>query len=425
MRRSILILSLILGSAVTAMAQQGKSLDRIVAVVGNEIITESELDLQMLRVAMRQKIDVKDPKERRKVLDELLNRKLMLAQAVLDSVEVTEDMVSQQLDQQIRQFEAQYGSVQKLEQAAGMSISQMKREFREDIRKNLMVESLQREKFGQLTITHREVEEFFASFKDSLPQVPEQVELRQITAYPKVMDSFKETARAKANDLLDSIRAGSDFAALARRFSDDVASAKNGGDLGQARRGLFVKEFEEAAFALQPGQVSGVVESPFGFHIIKQIERKGEAIRCSHILIRVQKTGESDNAAKAKLADLRTRILAGEDFAALAREFSEDVETRQLGGDIGLVEVQQMGSDLQQIQQKLMPGEVSEPTRVSLERDYAFMIVQLVRRVPPHAPTLADDYARVQGWARIFKQNRMYNEWLASLKTSVYHTISL
>lgn len=425
MRRSILILLTLLCMAATAAAQQGRTLDRIVAVVGNEIITESELDLQLLRIAMQQKIDVKDPKERRRVLDELLNRKLMLAQAVLDSVEVTEEMVTAQLNEQIRQFELRYGSVQKLEQAAGMSITQMKREFREDIRKNLMIENLQREKFGQITITHREVEEFFAQYRDSLPRVPEQIELRQITMYPKVMESFKETARAKAAQLLDSIRGGADFAALARQFSDDVASAKNGGDLGQARRGLFVKEFEEAAFALQPEQVSDVVESPFGFHIIKMIERKGEAIRCSHILIRVQKTGESDALVKTRLSELRARIVAGEDFATLAKEYSEDVETRQLGGDLGLVEVQQMGSDLQQIQQKLMPGDVSEPTRVSLERDYAFVLVQLVRRVAPHAPTLQDDYTRVQNWAKLYKQNRMYAEWLASLRTSVFHTISL
>ncbi len=408
-----------LPAAIPASGQQ-KTLDRIVAIVGNEIITKSELDLQMLRYAMRGATDMSDPKQRSKALDEMIARKLILAQAVLDSVEVSEEQVSAQLEEQIKMFEQSYGSIERLEQAAGMSIAQMKREFRDDIRKNLMVETLQREKFSGVTVTHREVEEFFAGYRDTLPMVPEQAQLRQITIFPQVLGSFRETARAKAQAILDSLEAGADFEEMARRHSDDAGSARNGGDLGEARRGVFVRNFEEAAFTLQPGEISPIVETEFGFHIIKLVDKKGELIRPLHILIRIQKTGESDEAAIQELKDLRARILNGENFETLARAHSQDPLTRPLGGDLGLLEVQQLGDDLRALQQKLSPGEISEPTRISFEKDYGFSIVQLLDRVPPHQPSMDTDYQRIVGWAKIVKQNRMYAEWLENIKGAVY-----
>lgn len=409
----------------TIHAQVAKHIDKIVAVVGNEIITLSELEIQILRLGMRSKIDSQDPALRRRVLDELINTKLMLAQAVLDSVAVSEEMVTAQVNEQIRNLEQTYGGTSQLEQTAGMTVAQLKREYREDVRKKLMIESLQREKFGTVTVTNREVEEFFQAFRDSLPQIPEQVHLRIIAQYPRVTDDLKEATRKKALALLDSLRDGSDFAELARRHSDDVGSARNGGDLGLARRGVFVKEFEEAAFNLQPGELSDVIETQFGFHIIKLNEKKGEAIRTSHILLRIEKTAESDAIVIERLKHLRERILAGEVFAALAREHSEDPLTKQLGGDMQLVEVAQLSADLRLIQQKLAEGEISQPEKITMDRDYAIAIVKLEKRIPPHAPNLKDDYQRIMNFARIFKQNDLYTEWLQSLRKSVYWNVFL
>jgi len=423
--KTLLLLCPFLFASNVSFGQTEKVLDKIDAVVGNEIITSSELQLQLLRIGMRQKIDMSDPSVRRRVLDEMLNRKLILAQAVLDSVNVPEEQVTAQLDQQIKMFEQNYGSIQKLEQAAGMTIAQMKREYREDIRKNLMVESLQRDKFGSITVSNREVQEFFQTYKDSLPQVPEQVELRQIALFPRVMESFHDAAKKRAKDLLDSIKSGVDFSELAKKYSDDVGSAKNGGDLGLARRGVFVKAFEEAAFGLQEGQVSDVIETQFGFHLIKVNERKGEAVRAQHILIRVTKTGESDSTVIIKLQEIRKRILVGEDFATLAKEYSEDEATKNYGGDLGLIEVQQLSAEMQTIQQNLRTNDICEPAKVSLDKEYAYSIVQLVKRVHPHSATLANDYQRIAGYARVFKQNKLYNDWLEEIKNNVYWKVFL
>lgn len=408
-----------------AQAQSGTRIDGIVAWVGGEIITLSELDMQMIRLALRSRIDVNDKDLRRRVLDDMISRKLILAQAELDSVTVSEEQVTAQLEEQIRMYTQNYGSVQKLEEAAGMTVAQMKREFRDDIRKNLMIENLQRERIGPVSVTNREVEEFFRVYKDSLPQVPEQVQLRQITVFPRVLDVFKDAARAKAVSILDSLTGGADFAELARRNSDDPGSAVKGGDLGEARRGFFVRDFEEAVFALKPGETSGIVETEFGFHIIRLLERRGELVRPAHILVRVQKTGESDEAAKLVLKDLRARILAGEDFAAVAKEHSQDVISRSAGGDMGLLEVGQLGDEMRVIQQNLEPGQMCEPTRVTVGTEYAFLIVRLESRIPPHAPTLKDDYSRIAGYARIFKQNKLYTDWIESIKGSVTWKVNL
>jgi peptidyl-prolyl cis-trans isomerase SurA len=414
---------LLLACAAPVFAQQGRVIDRIVAVVGNEVITQTELDFQMMRLSLRNPVTPNDTATRRRVLEELINQKLVLAQAILDSVSVSDEQVNNRLSEQIRYYEQQYGSVEKLEQAVGMSVTQMKREFREEIRKRLMIDALQNERFGTVAVTNREVEEFYRQYLDSIPRVPEQVQLRQITLFPRVGESFKTAAQQKAQRLLDSLRHGADFAALSTSASDDAGSAANGGDLGFARRGVFVKEFEEAAFALQPGELSPVVETQFGFHIIKMVERKGESIRVQHILVRVQRGGDTDSSTVRALQDLRRRAAAGEDFAALAKEHSEDVSTKNMGGDLGLLEIEQLSDDMKTAQQSLRAGEITPPVRLAFDRDYGYAIIQLVRRVAPHRAVLPDDYTRVAGYARIYKQNRLYADWIDEIRGNVYWKI--
>jgi peptidyl-prolyl cis-trans isomerase SurA len=400
-------------------AQDSRVLDRIVAVIGDEIITESELQLQLLQ-ATRSNPGMEDPSLRMRVLEAMMNDKLVLAQAELDSIVVAPEEITRRLDDQVARLTRYYGSEERLEQTVGMSISQMKREYRDDIRKRIMIEMIQQRELGEIDITHREVTEFFRSYGDSLPPVPEQVELRQIVMFPRVTEAFRTAAREKAQAILDSIRDGADFAEMALRHSDDPGSARNGGSLGLARRGVFVKQFEEAAFALEPDEVSDLVETQFGFHIIKLIEKKGEAVRPLHILVRVQKTGESDQAVIDTLNALRARILGGESFEDLAMRYSEDEETKKFGGSLGAIEVAELSDEMKKIQQELGAGDISLPVKLTMNRDYAYAIVQLQRRIPQHPATLEGDYARIANFAKIFKQNRLYAEWMEKIKENVY-----
>ena len=409
----------------TLRAQDRQVLDRIVAHIGGEIITLSELELQTAQIALQNKLNPADTSLKRRVLDMIVVDKLILAKAQIDSVSVSEDEVTQALDRQLSYLEQNYGSRERLEQAAGMSISKMKREYREDIRNRMMVEKMKEMKFGEMFVSRREVEEFFNAYKDSLPQVPEQVELRQIVLYPKVTDQYKTESRQKAEAILDSVRRGADFAALAKKFSEDAGSAKNGGDLGLVRRGIFVKEFEEAAYALEPGQISGIVETQFGFHIIKLLEKKGEAIRPQHILVRVAKTGASDSLVINALRSIRERLTAGEKFEELAEKYSEDVDTKSFGGSIGIVEVPRLSEEMHLATQSLKDGELSETVKLKIGNDYAYSIVQLQRRIHPHSMNLKEDYDRIEQISKTVKRNKQIAEWVESIKRSIYYEITL
>lgn len=400
-------------------------LDRVVAVVGGEIITASELTLQSMQVALQNRLSASDTTVRRRVLDAMIADKLILAQAQLDSIAVTDDEVTQALDQQLQYLERTYGSRERLEQAAGMPMSRIRREFREDIRNRLMVDRLKQQKLGDLQISRREVEEFFAQYKDSIPTLPEQVELRQIVMFPKATSAYRTNALRAAEALLDSLKLGADFSDLAKRHSEDAGSARNGGDLGLVRRGIFVKEFEEAAFGLEPGQISGIVETQFGFHIIKLLEKKGEAIHPQHILIRVTKTGESDSSVINALQAVRERIVRGESFEAAAKRSSEDPDTRPYGGSLGLVEVPRLSDELHTAEQELKPGEVSAPIKLKIGSDYAYSIIQLVQRISPHPAALATDYPRIEEFAKFQKRTRLTQEWIDTIRPTIYCEIRL
>jgi peptidyl-prolyl cis-trans isomerase SurA len=291
----------------TAYSQE--VLDKIVAVVGNEYITQSELEFQTNLYAAQRKISPNTPGLKKQVLDNLVNEKLIYAQANLDSITVTDDEVNQRIDYQIQLFEQQLGSKENVEKAYGMSIEKIKRELSDNIRKQLMIQKLQQKNLGVVEASRREVEEFFNKFKDSLGVIPEKVEIAHIFRNPKTSSVSKAKAKAFAEAILDSLKHGADFAEMAKKYSEDPGSATHGGDLGFVKKGVFYPQFEAAAFALQPGQISDVVESPVGFHIIQLIEKRGESIHARHILIKIKNDEDTDLKTIEFLTDLRDSVI--------------------------------------------------------------------------------------------------------------------
>lgn len=405
---------------VCSVSASAQVLDRIVAVVDNDLILESELNAQLQFFIFNNKLDPATPGLKEQVLQSMINEKLIVAKAIEDSVVVSDEEVQQQLDATIQQRVAQFGSESKLEEMYGMPISRIKREFRDEMRKNLLAQRLQQQRFGQAQISRREVEEFYAHYKDSIGQVPEEVELAHIAIKMKPGAAARAAGRAKAQALLDSVNAGGDFAGLAKRHSEDPGSAAQGGDLGFVRRGQFVKEFETAVFSLQPGQISGIVETDFGFHIIQLTERRGDAVHARHILVRVERT-EADNTAIIALLDsLRTRALKGENFSELARKYSEDNETSVLGGSLGTAELQAINKSFYPTVVALQPGEISAPARLSEAGFDGYHIVLMKRRIPAHAVSLDQDYHRLEALALNYKRTREYSAWLEELKGNIY-----
>jgi peptidyl-prolyl cis-trans isomerase SurA len=394
-------------------------IDRIAAVVDKEIITESELNERVQFVAFQNRIDIKTKGIHKQVLDGMITEKLLLAQAKLDSVEVKEEEITAALDQQILNFVRQVGSEQRVEQMYGKSIARIKREYREDIKNQLLVQHVRQQHEEKLSVTRREVEDFFATYKDSLPAVPEEFTISHIYCIPKPDSALEAKTRSIMQSIEDSIRAGGDFADFAKRYSAD-GTAEHGGDLGWAKRGDYVHDFEIAAFGLKEGELSAIVKTPFGFHLIQLINRRGESIHVRHILMRIAKGAASDSAAKDTLRSLKKRVLAGELFAELARIYSEDPDTKAVGGDLGTLTPDQVTKEFLIQLKEIKTGEISEPLQTSIGVSYGYHIVWMRKRVESHTMNLKDDYRRVEQLALYMKKNKANEAWIAELKKNIY-----
>ncbi len=422
LNRTTTILAGLLLAVTTVHAQQ--VIDRIVAIVDKEIITESELDQRVNFYAYQNKLDPNSPGLQRQILDNMIAEKLILAQALIDSVQITDDEVNQALDQQIQRLERQLGSDAAIEKAYGKPIGIIKREYRDEMRKQLLVQRIEQTRQGTIHVSPSEVAEFYNTYKDSLVEVPETYTLSHIYIVPKPDTVVERKTYEKAKAILDSLRAGGDFADFARRYSAD-ATAANGGDLGWSKRGDFVPEFEEALFSLKQAQISDVVKTQFGYHIIQLLERRGESVHARHILFRIEKGPVSDSAVARELQTIRDSALAGVPFSELAKRYSEDEQTKALGGDLGEVTAKDITPEFADEIKDLKPGEISEPTKIVVGNSYGYQIVLMRKRVPAHMPTLEGDYNQLERLALYLKQTKMNNEWIDELKKKMYLDVRL
>ncbi len=417
-RRSLgLLYALLLSLPLLGAAQT--VIDKIVAVVDREIITESELQERINFLAVQNRMDPTKPEFRQQVLDAMVQEKLILAQAILDSVTVSDEEVTQTLNQRLQSFIRQVGSEQKVEQMYGKSINRIKLDYRTEIRNELLINKMRQQREANLQVTRREVEEFYAAYKDSLPQVPEEFEMSHIYMVPKPDTAVEARTRRFAEAIRDSIVHGGDFADFARRYSAD-ATAANGGDLGWAKRGDYVREFEETVFALKEGEISNVVKTQFGFHIIQLLGRRGESVHARHILIKIEKGAASDSATVAELRAIRERALKGESFAELARKYSEDEDTKSMGGDLGTLTIDQLVPEFAAEVKDLKQGDISEPVRATVGTTYGYHIIWMRKRTPPHAMNMEQDERRLEQLALYVKRNRENARWVDELKKTIY-----
>jgi peptidyl-prolyl cis-trans isomerase SurA len=415
-------------SAQTVTLHEGDKVDAIVAIVGKRPIYKSSIDAQVQLIVMQRGGQPLSPDSlralRQQILQTEIDHKVLLAQADKDSVVVTEQEVDERLDQQVKMWIQRLGSEANVEKQLGKSITELKMspELRDRTREQILEEK-ERQRAVPVTgtVSRQDVKEFYNLYRDSLPTVPAQVELATIVKLAKPLANQKDRSRSLAQSILDSIRKGADFAEMAKRYSQDVSAAA-GGDLGSYfPRGAFVPAFEEAAFRLQPGDVSNVVESEQGFHIIKLLERRGEEIRVAQILIKPSVNAVDKQAVHDSLELIRKRALAGEDFGKLAMEFSDDPETRSFGGALGRIRVEDLGSEQRAVVDSLKPGEISEPIQIAYPNGRTgYQIVKLVRTVPAHPVSLDEDYRDLEATAAQWKQLRDFQQWLAKARRSVY-----
>ncbi|MEO8398628.1 MAG: peptidylprolyl isomerase [Ignavibacteriaceae bacterium] len=425
MKVKLVIAALLLLAANVIYAQE--VIDKIIAIVDNEIILQSELDFQTNLLAAQRKVDPKTPGLKKQVLDALIEDKLVYAQANLDSINVSEDEIKGRIDYQINLFIQQYGSREKVEEVYGMSIEKIKRELHDDVKKSIMAQRLQEKNFSTVEASRREVEEFYNDFKDSLGVIPEKFKIAHIYRNPKATDKIKQKYRELAESILDSIKAGADFAEMAKKYSEDPGSVSQSGDLGFVKKGVFYPEFESAAFALEPGELSQVVESPVGFHIIQMIEKRGESIHTRHILIKIKNDEQADVKTIEFLTEIRDSIVKGDGtFNDFAKKYSEDKDSQPFGGELGTFYLNQLDKNLLDVVSSLKEGEISFPRRIEFgQGSYGYHIVYLEERTPQHKVDLDSDYTELKKLADEYKKQKLYKEWIAELKKKIYYEVRI
>jgi peptidyl-prolyl cis-trans isomerase SurA len=421
--KSIFILILL----ASCLAAQTSVIDKVVAVIDNEIILQSELDFQASIYASQRGMDPKSPELRTQILNSMIDEKLVYAQAELDSIVVSDAEVAQRIEYQISVLKQQYGSEASIETMYGMSIEKIKRELREDVRKNLMVQRLREKNFAPVEASRREVEEFYMNYRDSLGMIPEKLRIYHIFRNPKTTDRLKTQYRDFAQAVLDSIKQGANFEEMAKKYSEDPGSKAYGGDLGFVKKGVFYPQFEAAAYALEVGQISDVVETPVGYHIIELLERRGESIHTRHILFKFKTDEGADLETIEFLTELRDSVVNGKNtFQNYAKRYSEDKETAPFSGDLGTFYINQLDKNLLDVVSKMKQGEISFPKRIDYGQGiYGYHIVFLQSRVPQHPASLEEDYAELKRLADEYKKQKQYEEWVASLRDKIYWEVRL
>ena len=321
-----IILMLIVGIS-NIFAQQ--LVESIAAIVDKEIILRSEVEQFTQNYILQNRLKIRPGSEeynqlRKKMLEGLIEQKLLLAKAEADTVKVDDQMLDQRVEERIKYMVEQVGSQDKLEEIFGSSISQIRKDTRKLIKEQMLVEQVRAMRFRDVKVSRREVEEFYKMYKDSLPTRPATVDISHILKVIKPSEEAQLKAYRKAEMVLQKLKDGEDFAKLAKLYSEDPASAKRGGDLGFTQRGDLVPEYEAVAFNLKDGEISDIVQTQFGFHIIQLIERRGERIHTRHILIQVKPTEEDEKRIVEQLKEIRQKILDGADFSEMALKYSDD-----------------------------------------------------------------------------------------------------
>jgi len=403
-------------------------LEGIAATVGDEVILLSQVEQQYAYLKQNGYSD--EGGLFCEVLEQFIVQKLLVARAKLDSLSVTDAQVEQELGRRLDILAGQLGSMEAIQEIYGKPIPLLKAELREEIREQLLAEEMRRKITEKVQVTPKQVKEFFRQIPlDSLPYLPAEVELSQIVFYVKPSSEEKARARERLEAIRQEILSGQmEFAAAARAFSQDLGSARQGGYLGEFTRGRMVPEFEQVAFSVPIGEVSPVFETPFGFHILLVEKRVGNKAEARHILIQPSVTQKDVERTKAELERLRAQILRDSiSFTRAATEFSEDIETRQMGGRLMdretgkyRIPLDALDAELYFIVDKLKPGQVSEVMEwVTPGGRKAVRIVWLMKRYPPHRASLELDYDRFAEASLQIERQRMIEKWLERARRNV------
>ncbi len=411
-----------------SVTAQEQLIDRVLAVVGNEIILNSDVKVQLdQRKAAGEEFGENGACL---VLEDLMFEKLLIHQAEVDSVEVTDAEVQAVLDRRMDYFISQLGSRKKLEEYYGKTVAELEEELYKPIYGQLVAQKMQQEITGDLKVTPQEVRQFFMSIpSDSLPFINSQVEINQLVKYPEITPESRQQALDRINELRQRVMDGSKVSTLAVLYSEDPGSSKNGGKYEGIKRGQFVKEFEAVAFTMKPGEISEVFETEYGFHFMELLAKRGQEIDLRHILISPKVTDDALQEANRFLDSIKVAIEKGDiSFDKAAKEFSDDKATKYNGGAMinpangeTKFEINELDKGLFFTIDNLEEGEISEPLYMNRpDGKPAFRLIQLKKQTPPHRANMKDDYQRIKEVALSQKRTEVLEAWIAEHVATTY-----
>lgn len=410
-------------------ATNGVVIDQIVAVVGKGIILESDIENQYLNMKMQGQ--AKGPKEdiRCTILEDILYQKLMVVQAEYDSLVVNEAQVESELNNRLGMFINQFGSQENLEAYYGKTLSQIKNELHDVIGEQLLAQQVQSGIVNNVTITPSEIKAYFRSLdEDSIPMIKTEYVIAEIVKKPPVSVEERLVVKEKLLDLRKRILAGESFSTMAILYSEDPGSAKKGGELGFYGRGQLYPEFEAVAFKLKEGEVSNVVETEAGYHIIQLIERKGDYVNVRHILLVPKVSPEDLMVARNQLDTIVQSIRNNEITFDAAVEKYSDSDDKNNGGLLinqytgsTTFEADQLDPQVSFTIEKMKVGEISNPVPMkTADQKDAYRILELKQKTLPHKANMTDDYARIQQWALQDKKMKEIGKWIDEKAKGTY-----
>ena len=423
----------LLAAPMASSFAQDDIVDGVAAVVGRNIIKFSDVERSYAQIRLKQ--GAADAFNNRcAVLENLILSQLLVHKGEIDSVEVTDEEVNQYVDYYLKNDMRNYGSREAIREATGFTYEELKEQYQRMIRNNLLARRVEYQLTEDVTVTPKEVADFFATLPaDSLPMMPERYELSEIVIEPQISETERDRVRTQLAELRERVIKGEKFSMLATLYSQDPASAKKGGELGFFSRGDMVADFESAAFALKPGEVSPIVETQYGFHIIQLIERRGNTINARHILLVPQVSPDDLLAARMKLDSIATEIRAGHiAFDEAARTFSTATNAQAGGVAVNPADGTQR-SDKAAIDQNyynvgiqgMDEGEVSNATAFKNDKSRdAYRIVRLNKKYPAHKANLTDDYDNIQNAALADAKQKKMQRWAKRYMETVYVRLS-
>ncbi len=428
MRKIYLLLLLTLFSFTSF--SQDNIIDEVIAVVGDNAILKSEIE-QQYQQALSEGVtfpgDIKCH-----IFEQSLIQSLMLNQADLDSVEVSQNEIVNQVDARMNYMIQQIGDKQKLEEYFNKSIIQIKRDMMETVKKQMLAQRMQGEITRNIKVTPSEIRTFFKKLpQDSLPMVPTQYELNEIVIYPRIEQEEIDRVKAQLREFQKEIKEGRDFATLAVLYSEDPGSAARGGDLGWMTRSQLIPEFATVAFNLtKKNKVSKIVETEYGYHIIQFIDRKGERINVRHILLKPKISEQARKESLARLDSIRTFIIEKKlTFEEAALRFSMDKDTRANGGIMvnpktgnTKFEISDIPPQINKAIAGLKVGEVTKPFKMIDEQKgrETYRLVLLKNKTEPHRANLRDDYQLLKGMLENKKRQETIDNWIKEKQRTTY-----